>query len=141
MAGTYITPADYPEVRKRIDNLLDDTMLPDATIALDTYSGKAEDDVVARLKDPNGLTAAEERKVKRSCILRCAGELVPAVRSTFRHAAGDFQAEVEKRDWVALQQSLFAASDAEISELAKNDADSSSGSGTFLIFGVADGGR
>ena len=141
MAGRYITAADYEEVRKRIDNGLDATMLPDATIALDTYSGKAEDDVVARLKDPNGLTAAEERKVKRSCILRCAGECVPAVRSTFRRATGEFQAEVEKRDWVALQNYLFAASDAEISELVKDDTESSSGSDTFMIFGVADGGR
>ena len=100
MAGRYInTPADYEEVRKRIDNGLDATMLPDATIALDTYSGKAEDDVIARLKTLPDPSTAAGRKVKRACILRCAGECVPAVRSTFRRATGEFQAEVEKRDW------------------------------------------
>ena len=142
MAGRYInTPEDYEEVRKRIDNGLDATMLPDATIALDTYSGKAEDDVIARLENSGALTAAADRKVRRACILRCAAECVPAVRSTFRRATGEFQAEVEKRDWVALQNSLFAASDAEISELVTDAAESDSSSDTFLIFGVADGGR
>lgn len=141
MAGRYLTSDNYEEVRKRIDNGLDATMLPDATIALDTYSGKAEDDVVARLKTLPDPSTAAGRKVKRACILRCAGECVPAVRSTFRRATGEFQAEVEKRDWVALQNSLFAAADAEISELEKDEAESDSGSDTFLIFGVADGSR
>lgn len=141
MAGRYLTSDNYEEVRKRIDNGLDATMLPDATIALDTYSGKAEDDVVARLKTLPDPSTAAGRKVTRSCILRCAGECVPAVRSTFRRATGEFQAEVEKRDWVALQNSLFAAADAEISELEKDASKSDSRADTFLIFGVADGSR
>ena len=55
MPGKYITRADYEAIRKRIDHTLDDTMLPDTTIALDTYSGKAEDDVVAQLENPDAL--------------------------------------------------------------------------------------
>ena len=141
MAGEYITSADYEAIRKRIDHTLDDTMLPDATIALDTYSGKAEDDVVAQLKNPDGLTVAERLKVKRSCISRCAAELVPAVRSVYRRMEGEVSAEVEKRDWVAHQQYLFESSDAEIAGLLKPADESSTASGTFLIFGVADGGR
>ena len=142
MAGVYITPADAPEIRGRIDHTLDETMLSDALILSDTYAGQAEDDVVALLKDPDGLTAPERLKVKRACILRCAAELVPAVRSTIRDTTGDVSAEVERRDWVALQQSLFAASDAQLVDIPKkSDLDSSSGSSDFLIFGVADGSR
>ena len=141
MPGKYITRADYEAIRKRIDHTLDDTMLPDATIALDTYSGKAEDDVVAQLENPDGLTAAERLKVKRSCISRCAAELVPAVRSTVRRSAGDIQGEFEKREWIELQQRLFAAADAEISNLVKSDVDGNSSADTFMIFDVADGGR
>ena len=142
MAGVYITSADYEEIRKRIDSAVDDTILPDATIALDTYSGQAEDDVVSLLKDPDGLTTAQQLKVKRACILRCAAELVPAVRSTIRRASGDVQAEREKRDWVAHQTALFQASDTQLVDIPKkSDIDSGSGAGDFLLFGVADGSR
>ena len=141
MPGKYITRADYEAIRKRINHTLDDTMLPDATIALDIYSGKAEDDVVAQLENPDGLTAAEQVKVKRSCISRCAAELIPAVRSTYRRMEGEVSAEVEKREWVALQQYLFESADAEIAGLVKPANESSTSSGTFMIFDVADGGR
>lgn len=137
MAGVYITAAECPAIRKRIDNDLDETMLSDETILLDTYAGEAEDYVVARLK-----SESDPVKIKRICILQCAGELVPAVRSAVRRASGDISSEVERRDWEKLQNALYAAADRGIIELNEAvEPAKGTGASDFDIFSVADGGR
>jgi endonuclease/exonuclease/phosphatase (EEP) superfamily protein YafD len=44
---TVLTPADYPQIRAAIDATLTPKTLPDSTIAMDIYSGRAEDWVQA----------------------------------------------------------------------------------------------
>lgn len=141
MAGVYILSADYPEIRARLGVYFDTTMLSDEIIALDTFSGKAEDDIVARLKTPNTLTPAQQVKVKRACILRAAAELVDAVPLQKSISADDVQIQHETVNREKLKMSLYAASDEEVEDIIAETSDDASGVSGFNVFGTAEGER
>ena len=142
MAGVYITgPDEYQEIRARLGVDLDTKNLSDDVIALDTFSGKAEDDVVSRLTSPDTLTAAQEVKVKRACILRAAAELVDAVPLPDSQSVEDITVSNERAKRQDLKMSLYQASDEEIEDIIAAQSTDSTQASDFNIFGTADGAR
>ena len=142
MAGVYIAgTAEWEQIRARLGVDLDIKNLSDAVIALDTFSGKAEDDVIARLKDPDSLTSAQQVKVKRACILRAAAELVDAVPLPDAQTVEDITVSNERAKRQDLKMSLYRASDEEIEDIITEQATEGSKASDFNIFNTADGSR
>lgn len=139
MAGVYIATAeDYQSVRVNISPYVDDTMLPDAVIADYTYSGRAEDNIVARLKNPNTLTVAQRRKVKTACILLCAAFLVTRVQQHIQIGTDTDTVRLSEMDWEKREEKLISESESELDGLVKT-TETGTGTGTLNIFNVADG--
>lgn len=137
MAGVYLTSNDYPSVRIALDPALTATGLPDSVIGNDIYAGRAENEVVAKLKSPSSLTDAQEGLVKRACILRCAAYIARRLRQILQNTLGDFAERREQKDYMALSQMLLLESDEQIEGLVKTER-----SGTTLnLFGLAEGRR
>lgn len=84
-----LSPTDYPAIRAAIDLSLTATELPDATIALDLYSGAAERWVLARDPDAASRTGTDALRVKEAAVLACAALLLPAIPAIRRETHGD----------------------------------------------------
>lgn len=142
MAGVYIATAeDFQSVRINISPYVDNTMLPDAVIADYTYSGRAEDNIVERLSNPNTLTPAHARKVKTACILLCAAYLVSRVQQHVQIGTDTDTVRLAEIDWEKREAKLLSESEAELADVPTLDAPAESSSGAFSIFQTADGCR
>lgn len=141
MAGVYIATAeDYQSVRINISPYVDDTMLSDAVISDYTYSGRAEDTIVERLKNPNTLDTAQQRKVKTACILLCAAYLVSRVQQHVQIGTDTDTVRLAEIDWQKREEKLISEAEAELDGLVKT-TETSAGTGTLNIFNTADGAR
>lgn len=144
MAGVYIATAeDYQSVRINISPYVDETMLPDAVIADYSYSGRAEDNIVERLKNPNTLTPAQGRKVKTACILLCAAYLVSRVQQHVQIGTDTDTVRLAEMDWEKREEKLLSEVDTELDGLVSPQSSNSAGGGgkTLRLFNVADGER
>ena len=141
MAGVYIATAeDYQSVRINISPYVDDSMLPDAVIADYTYSGRAEDTIVERLRFPDTLTPAERRKVKTACILLCAAYLVSRVQQHVSIGTDTDMVRLAEIDWEKREEKLLSEVEAELGDLVSTESGVASGK-TLTLFNVADGER
>lgn len=141
MAGVYIATAeDYQSVRINISPYVDDSMLPDAVIADYTYSGRAEDTIVERLRSPNTLTPAQRRKVKTACILLCAAYLVSRVQQHVSIGTDTDTVRLAEIDWEKREEKLLSEVEAELGDLVSTESGAAGGK-TLSLFNVADGER
>ena len=142
MAGVYIATAeDYQSVRINISPYVDDTMLPDAVIADYTYSGRAEDTIVERLRSPNTLTPAQRRKVKTACILLCAAYLVSRVQQHVQIGTDTDTVRLAEIDWEKREEKLLSEVEAELGDLVSTRSSAADGGKVLTLFNVADGER
>ena len=141
MAGVYIATAeDYQSVRINISPYVDDSMLPDAVIADYTYSGRAEDTIVERLRSPDTLTPAQRRKVKTACILLCAAYLVSRVQQHVSIGTDTDTVRLAEIDWEKREEKLLSEVEAELGDLVSTQSGAAEGK-TLTLFNVADGDR
>jgi len=70
---------DYLAIRAAIDIDLDSSKLPDATIALDIFSGQADREVYERDPDADDRTGDDAKRIKAAAIYFCAALLCPVV--------------------------------------------------------------
>ena len=141
MAGVYIATAeDYQSVRINISPYVDDSMLPDAVIADYTYSGRAEDTIVERLRSPDTLTLAQRRKVKTACILLCAAYLVSRVQQHVSIGTDTDTVRLAEIDWEKREEKLLSEVEAELGDLVSTESGAAAGK-TLTLFNVADGDR
>ena len=141
MAGVYIATAeDYQSVRINISPYVDDSMLPDAVIADYTYSGRAEDTIVERLRSPDTLTPAQRRKVKTACILLCAAYLVSRVQQHVSIGTDTDTVRLAEIDWEKREEKLLSEVEAELGDLVSTESGAAAGK-TLTLFNVADGDR
>ena len=142
MAGVYIATAeDYQSVRINISPYVDDSMLPDAVIADYTYSGRAEDTVVDRLRSPGTLSPSQRRKVKTACILLCAAYLVSRVQQHVQIGTDTDTVRLSEIDWEKREEKLLSEVEAELGDLVSTQSSVTGGGKTLTLFSVADGGR
>ncbi len=74
-----LTSADWPAVRAAIDTQVDDNMLLDSVIALNIYSGAADQDVLKLDPDAESRTGEDANRVTRAAVYYCAARLIPVV--------------------------------------------------------------
>ena len=141
MAGVYIATAeDYQSVRINISPYVDDSMLPDAVIADYTYSGRAEDTIIERLRSPDTLAPAQRRKVKTACILLCAAYLVSRVQQHVSIGTDTDTVRLAEIDWEKREEKLLSEVEAELGDLVSTQSSAAEGK-TLTLFNVADGER
>ena len=142
MAGVYIATAeDYQSVRINISPYVDDSMLPDAVISDYTYSGRAEDTIVERLKSPDTLTTAQLRKVKTACILLCAAYLVSRVQQHVQIGTDTDTVRLAEIDWEKREEKLLSEVEAELGDLVSTQSSGAADGKSLTLFNVADGDR
>lgn len=141
MAGVYIAnAADYQSVRINISPYVDESMLPDAVIADYSYSGRAEDSIVERLKRPDTLTVSQRRKVKTACILLCAAYLVSRVQQHVQIGTDTDTVRLSEIAWEKREEKLLKEVELELDGLVSQRSEDGSGK-DLKIFQVADGER
>ncbi len=74
-----LTSADWPAVRAALDTQLDTNSLQDVVIALDIFSGAADQDVLALDPDAESRTGEDGNRITRAAIFFCAARLAPVV--------------------------------------------------------------
>jgi len=74
-----LSSTDYPSIRAALDVDLDSSNLPDSTIALDIYSGAADQLVYNRDPSADSRTGDDADRIKRAAIYFCAALLAPVV--------------------------------------------------------------
>lgn len=74
-----LTSADWPAVRAALDTQLDTNSLTDATIALNFYSGAADQDVLKLDSDAESRTGEDSNRITRAAVSFCAARLAPVV--------------------------------------------------------------
>lgn len=74
-----LTSADWPAVRAALDTELDTNSLTDAVIALNIYSGAADQDVLALDPDAESRIGEDGNRITRAAIFFCAARLAPVV--------------------------------------------------------------
>ena len=122
MADPLLSSADWPAVRAALDITLDANALPDATIALDIYSGRAMREVEARVDGATALTGNDELQVTAAARFLTAAELAPAMPALARGKAQEWEEQRERMDWSKRSAELRAMAEAEIAELLEPTA-------------------
>lgn len=74
-----LTSSDYPAIRAALDVGLNAQQLPDATIALDTFVGAAEAELLRRVPMAAGKTGDDLKRVKRALVWLTAALLAHSV--------------------------------------------------------------
>ena len=122
MADPLLSSADWPAVRAALDITLDANALPDATIALDIYSGRAMREVEARIEGATALTGDDELKVTAAAVLLTAAKIAPAMPALTRGKAQYLEYQREGMDWSKRSAELRAMAESEIAELLEPTA-------------------
>lgn len=94
-----LTTADYPAIRAALDTTLDDTLLPDATIALDPYHWAAEREVLRRDPDAESRTGDDAKRVKLAAVYYAAANLAPAIPRITASALSTTSFQAKYADW------------------------------------------
>jgi hypothetical protein len=90
-----LSQADWPEVRAQINVGLTAAQLPDDTIEMDAFVGRAEREVVATDPQAPSRTGAEAAAVRLASIYLTAALLVPAVPNIVRQQWPDISYQME----------------------------------------------
>lgn len=107
---------DFDEVRGQLMVNLTASTLPNATIALDTFKGKAEDEVASRIAGAAEMIG--NRRVRRAAIYLTAAYMCLSIRQIIRAEANDAMSyQVNQIDWAAKRDYLMGLADGEISDV------------------------
>lgn len=117
MADPLLSSQDWPAVRAALDVTLDANALPDATIELDIYSGRAMREVSARVDGAAALTGSDELKVVAAAVFLTAANLAPALPALTRGKAQYLEWQRKEMDWHKRAADLRAMAESEISDL------------------------
>lgn len=94
----FITAADYPSVRRRIDFDLTDEDLPDAVIEDMIYLEAAVQDVLDIDPDAETRTGDDENRVIRAMILFLAARIAPAMNRVKMERYPDYTVQYADSD-------------------------------------------
>ncbi len=104
---TILTVTEYPQVRAALGIGLDADALPDNTIGLDIYAGRAETMVEARTGAYAALSAANQKRAMRAVILLTASLLAPSIPRLASLSVDNLSMSYAQRDWDALAAGLL----------------------------------
>lgn len=131
---------DYPAVRSALLIGLDAKTLPDATIGLDIFIGRAERELRATLPDLDTLLADEDEspRVLAAAVYLAAAAIAPSMASILEKRAQEIGLRYASIDWALRESQLRANAAAELDALLPNAA---AGTERPRMFGVAAGRR
>lgn len=122
MADPLLASSDWPAVRAALDITLDSVQLPDATIALDIYSGRAMREVEARVTGATALTGDDELKVTAAAVFLTAAHIAPALPAIMRAESQHLAVQRKEVDWNKRAADLRQLAEDEIAGLLEPDA-------------------
>jgi hypothetical protein len=121
MADPLLASSDWPAVRAALDITLDSVQLPDATIALDIYSGRAMREIEARVTGATALTGDDELKVTAAAVFLTAANLAPAMPAIMRAESQHLAVQRKEMDWNKRAADLRQMAEDEIAGLLEPD--------------------
>lgn len=121
MADPLLSAADWPAVRAALDVTLDSSALPDATIALDIFSGEAMREVEARVTDATTLTGDDALDVTAAAVYLTAANLAPSMPSLTRASGQYLDWQRKGMDWNQRAAELRARAEEKIADLLEPD--------------------
>lgn len=126
---TVLSSDNYPSIRAALDITMTADMLPDATIALDLYKGRADREIVTRIPTAETLVtpdgdeevSSDGQRVLLAAILLCASYIAPAIPAI---TAQTFGAAIYERsvDWNQRSADLKMQAETEIQTVILNQA-------------------
>lgn len=117
MADPLLSPSDWSAVRAALDITLTSVQLPDATIALDIFSGKAMREVEARVADATTLTGDDEIAVTNAAVFLTASFIAPSLPALTQGRGQNLQWQRKGVDWNQRARDLREQAEAEIAGL------------------------
>jgi hypothetical protein len=117
MADPLLTSSDWPAVRAALDITLDSAQLPDATIALDIYSGRAMREIEARVTGATALTGDDELKVTAAAVFLTAANIAPALPAIMSARSQHLQVQRKEVDWNRRAADLRQMAEEELADL------------------------
>jgi len=121
MADPLLDSSDWPAIRAALDVTLDAAQLPDATIALDIYSGRAMREIQARITGATALTGDDELKVTAAAVFLTAANIAPAMPAIMRAESQHLAVQRKEVDWNKRAADLRQAAEEEIAGLLEPD--------------------
>ncbi len=111
---------DFESVRKALHQQIDAALLPDSTIALDIYQGRAEREIKARIPDAEARTGDEAVLVKNAATFWLASLLAPVVELVLSEAlpGGGYRYQRPETNWRERADLLMGAALTEIERAA-----------------------
>lgn len=121
MADPILSTSSWPAVRAALDVSLNDRQLPDATIGLDIYSGRAVREITARVENATTLTGSDELKVIAAAVFLTAANIAPAMPSIMRAESQHLAVQRKEVDWSKRAAELRQAAEEELADLLEPD--------------------
>lgn len=108
---------DYPQIRELVEPGLKPAGLPDSTIEMDVYLGRAESWALKSVPDPEPLSDADTARLHRAVIYYTASLLVrwrPAVTRQQDNNTAEYRQAVDRQQQAGL---LLAQAEAELATI------------------------
>lgn len=123
-----LTDADFPEVRAVLHMSITTDHLPDATIGLPIYQGRAENEIIRRDPLAESRTESEGEKVRQATILLLAALIAPAMEMLTSETipGGGYRYQKPEVDWKTKAQLLRESVDSILSVLLDTDPETPS---------------
>jgi hypothetical protein len=112
----------YEQIRKAIDIAIDSSILPDSTISMDVYQGEAEEEIIQRVGEYEGLSAAEQAHAVKAAILLTAALIAPNI-TAIPYYATDGQFTRQPFNGSGRAERLRARADEELAEVEDEEAE------------------
>ena len=134
------TAIEYPQVRALLDITLKAEQMPDEIIALDTFHGAAERDVLARVPDAESRTGTQRLRLVHAAVLLCASYVAPALPRLLRDRFADQEIQLAPVDMAARATALQQEAYDEIAAVLEEDGMDEMVE-IPILFAAADAGR
>lgn len=115
----FITPDDYPSVRRAISAALTADILPDDFIGDPVYLDRAVGEVLRLVPDAAARSGDELARVKRAMILMLAARLIPAIPTIKQEQFQDFSQTYFQQDPASRAADLIMQAREELSPLTE----------------------
>lgn len=113
---TLLTVQTYPSIRAALGVLVDEHLLPDPTIQLDLYAGRAQSWLESKDPDWATRTGVDRQRLVNAVVLRCAGLLASAMPSLTAESftGSEYSYSAQPVDWTARAAALMADAEEEV---------------------------
>ena len=139
--ATLLGPSDWDDVRAAIDAQLTAALLPDRVIASPIYAAEARRRVLARVPDPDSLSAEQQLSLRTAAILMAASLITPIVPTIVNERDKDYSYQRQAPNFADVAYQLRARADEMLGELAGEIVATEASAHAGWLFGRASADR